>query len=256
MQELIPIAWGLLGIVTGTAGTIVGAGGGFILVPVLMMIDPTLPPTTVTAVSLAVVAANATSGSIAYALKGRVVWPFAAWFSIWSLPGAALGIWLVARVPRQYFAPVFAVLLIALALYAGVRSRGAEKKGHEVVLGKDNATKGALMSVGVGTLATFLGIGGGIVHVPLMVYWLQFPPHLATATSHVVLAVTALGSTAMHMTRGDLSGQWHRVIPLGLGMIVGAQIGAGLSTRVNGPWIMRVLAVGLIIVAVRLLLAH
>jgi uncharacterized membrane protein YfcA len=182
------------------------------------------------------------------------VWPFAAWFSIWSLPGAALGIFLVARVPRAVFAPVFGVLLIALSLYVAVRAKGTAHERKPVALNKDNAPKGALISLGVGVLATFLGIGGGIVHVPLMVYWLGFAPHAATATSHVVLAVMAIGSTTMHVLRGDLAGQWERVIPVALGVIVGAQVGARLSTRVNGPSIMRVLAFGLFAIAVRLLL--
>ena len=56
----------------GTFGTLVGAGGGFLLVPLLALLEPTLPTNDVTAMSLAVVAMNATSGAIAYARQRRL----------------------------------------------------------------------------------------------------------------------------------------------------------------------------------------
>ena len=65
MLELVLMA--LLGLAVGAYGTIIGAGGGFILVPLLLFIFPGYGPEKVTAISLAVVWANATSGSIAYA---------------------------------------------------------------------------------------------------------------------------------------------------------------------------------------------
>ncbi len=245
--------WAALGLAIGTIGTILGAGGGFVLVPLLMLLDPALEPRVVTAVSLAVVAANATSGSIAYALRRRIAWSFAAWFSLWSLPGAAAGVWLVARVDRRAFAPAFAGLLIILALYAALRAQQSTADARVPLLDGGTALKGALVSAGVGVVAVFLGIGGGIVHVPLMVYWLGFPAHAAAATSHFVLALTALAASMMHWASGDLAGQWPRIGPLGLGVILGAQLGARLSPHVRGPWIMRAMALGLLLVALRLL---
>ena len=60
------------GFIVGAAGTLIGAGGGFILVPLLILTHPEYSPEIVTAISIAIVASNATSGSIAYSSSGRI----------------------------------------------------------------------------------------------------------------------------------------------------------------------------------------
>ena len=65
-------------------------------------------------------------------------------------------------------------------------------------------------SVVVGFLSSFLGIGGGVVHVPLLVAVLGFPTHVATATSHFVLAIMALVATITHV----VSGTFHHLVGL------------------------------------------
>ena len=62
----------LTGFVIGTVGTLIGAGGGFILVPLLLLTHPQFSPEIVTAVSIVIVAANAVSGSVAYSRSGRI----------------------------------------------------------------------------------------------------------------------------------------------------------------------------------------
>jgi uncharacterized membrane protein YfcA len=62
----------LLGLFAGGYGTIVGAGGGFIIAPTLLFMYPTAAPETITAISLAVVFANALSGTLAYARSKRI----------------------------------------------------------------------------------------------------------------------------------------------------------------------------------------
>ena len=54
-----------------------------------------------------------------------------------------------------------------------------------------NRTLGIVASLGVGFLSSIFGIGGGVIHVPLMIYLLGFPVHVATATSHFVLACSS-----------------------------------------------------------------
>ena len=62
-----------------------------------------------------------------------------------------------------------------------------------------NPLVGIGISLAVGYLSSFLGIGGGIIHVPALVYLLDFPVHIATATSHFVLAIMALTGTLVHI---------------------------------------------------------
>jgi hypothetical protein len=110
------------------------------------------------------------------------------------------------------------------------------------------------MSFFIGYLSSLLGIGGGIIHVPVLVRLLEFPVHRATATSHFILAVMALTGTAVHIITGTFYHGVHRTIALSVGVICGAQVGALLSDRLSGTWIMRGLAVALGVVGLRLLL--
>ena len=115
---------------------------------------------------------------------------------------------------------------------------------------------GALLSLGVGFLSSLLGIGGGILHVPAMVLLLGFPTHIATATSHFVLAILALAGLIVHIRDGSFAAGLPRTLPLAAGVLVGAQIGAWWSSRVNSRWILRALGVALVSVGLRLLLVR
>src|SRR3990172_1760321 len=83
------------GFAVGTYGTIIGLGGGFILVPALLLVSPDYEPEQVTAISLAVVCANTISGSIAYARQGRIDYVTGLLFAASSAPGVLAGVFLV-----------------------------------------------------------------------------------------------------------------------------------------------------------------
>ncbi|HJW88728.1 MAG TPA: TSUP family transporter, partial [Dehalococcoidia bacterium] len=90
-------------------------------------------------------------------------------------------------------------------------------------------------------------------HIPILIGLLQFPVHIATATSHFVLSISAFTASLSHLIGGAYSGTWQIVLALGAGVVVGAQVGARLSERVAGPLLVRLLAVGLLLVGARLL---
>jgi hypothetical protein len=99
-----------------------------------------------------------------------------------------------------------------------------------------------------------LGIGGGIIHVPILVCLLSFPAHIATATSHFTLAVMALTGTIVHIATGIFSHGVRRTIFLAVGVLIGAQLGASLSSRIHSGWIIRSLAIALGLVGIRILI--
>jgi uncharacterized protein len=117
-----------------------------------------------------------------------------------------------------------------------------------------NPSLGIAVSILVGYVSSFLGIGGGIIHVPALVYFLNFPVHIATATSHSILVIMAFTGTAVHIVTGTFSHGVHRTILLSLGVVLGAQLGASLSNRFKGIWIIRGLAVALGAVGIRILI--
>ena len=115
-----------------------------------------------------------------------------------------------------------------------------------------NPVLGVIISVFVGYISSLLGIGGGIIHVPVLVHVLNFPVHIATATSHFVLAVMSLSGTVVHVSSGVLSKGMLQTIALSIGVLFGAQLGARLSNRFHGVWIIRSLAIALGIVGIRI----
>jgi uncharacterized membrane protein YfcA len=260
-----------LGLVTGAFGTIIGVGGGFILVPALLLIYPNDDPATITSISLAVVFFNALSGSLGYARLRRIDYRTGLAFALATIPGAIVGATATNWLPRQAFDVTFGLLLIAVSVYVAIRPAvkggwrlaGLRPSTQRTLTDSDGVTYvysfnrrlGITISFCVGFVATFLGIGGGIIHVPVMVGLLGFPAHVATATSHFILVFTALTGTAVHIADGSMAGGWTRMIALAIGVAAGAQIGARLSGRLPAAVIFRLFAGALFVVAIRLIMA-
>jgi uncharacterized membrane protein YfcA len=265
----------LLGLLIGIFGTLIGAGGGFILVPVLILSYPELKPETITAISIVIVAANAISGSIAYARSGRIDFKAGILFALFTIPGSILGVYTTKYIPRSLFNILFGILLVGLSAYLMFRhdkitpkfvDNGQKRWKHHTLTDATGMTYnysynqniGILISVIVGYLSPVLGIGGGIIHVPALIQWLQFPVYVATATSHFILAIMATVSMAVHGINGSYNDPkvLHMVIGLVIGVVPGAQIGAWLSHKFKSHTIVRALAVCLGLVGIRILFSR
>src|SRR3954468_23856209 len=101
-----------LGFAVGAYGTLIGAGGGFVLVPLLLLLYPDEPPELITSISLAVVFFNALSGTVAYAHQRRVDFLAGNSFALATVPGAIAGAIVVSYLPRNLFDVAFALLLL------------------------------------------------------------------------------------------------------------------------------------------------
>lgn len=271
MSVLTAVLLAGLGVVVGAFGTIIGVGGGFILVPVLLLAYPDDDPATITSISLAVVFFNALSGSLGYARLRRIDYRTGLTFALATIPGAIVGAAATNWLPRQAFDLTFGLLLIAVSIYIGFQA--GPTSGRRLASLRANAQRSFTDSAGVtygysfnrelgisisflvGFIASFLGVGGGFIHVPAMVGLLNFPAHVATATSVFVLMFTALTGSAVHIVDGALAEGWARMAALAVGVVAGAQIGARLSGRLPAGVIVRLLAGALFAVAVRLTIA-
>lgn len=265
----------LIGLFIGTCGTLIGAGGGFLLVPLLLLFRPDLSPEIVTGISIVIVAANAISGTIAYAKSGRIDYKAGFVFAAFTIPGSIIGVFLTQYIPKKVFDAIFGVLLLALATFLFIKNRKkiiaaaipvvktggswkyhtlTDKGGHHFSY-HYNQTLGIVISIIVGFISPLLGIGGGIIHVPAMVQWLQFPVYIATATSHFILAIMSTISVLVHLFHGNYNNAevQHLMLGLAIGVIPGAQLGARLSHRVSTLMIIKVLAICLALVGLRVL---
>lgn len=259
----------LTGFTAGIIGTIIGAGGGFLVVPYLLLVQKYSPQLAV-GTSLTMVFFNALSGTYAYAKLKRIDYSTAWKFALATIPGSIVGAFTAHFWEGQTFRLIFGLFIALVALQILYRSftkreTAAAQDGNS----KSQTTKtitdsfgntytinynlwlGIISSFGVGFLASILGIGGGLIHVPLLIYALGFPAHIATATSHLILTISSLIGSASHYYLGNV--QIKTALFLSLGAIVGAQLGAKLSYRLKEDLIIRLLALALIFLAFRLL---
>jgi hypothetical protein len=256
-------------VLIGAFGTLIGAGGGFILTPILLLVYPHDNPEIITSISLAVVFFNACSGSAAYARMQRIDYRSGVLFALATIPGAVIGALTTTYMPRRAFDLVFGLCMLLAALFLLLRRetpsqpapppsshhvvrRVIEADGTQHTFSYDRRV-GIGLSLAVGYFSSLLGIGGGIIHVPAMAHVLHFPVHIATATSHFTLAVMALTGTLVHIVTGAFHHGMRRTIALSLGVLIGAQLGARFSHRVQAQWILRSLAVALGLVGIRIL---
>jgi uncharacterized membrane protein YfcA len=249
-----------VGIAVGMFGTIVGVGGGFIIVPLLMIVYKATPPNAV-GTSLCIVALNAISGSISYARQKRIDYRTGMLFALATIPGAVAGASIIDHIPIADFDVGFGIFLMVMAAYMTLRRSVPRETGGSPSLEFDpsrriqyNLPMGMFVSFIVGFLSSLAGIGGGVVHVPAMIYLFNFPTFIAVSTSHFILAISTTVGAASHVSLGHVL--WDKIPPLGIGVIIGAQIGARLSHKIHTQIIVRGLAIAVVIVAIRLIAKH
>jgi uncharacterized membrane protein YfcA len=258
-----------LGFLTGTYGTLIGVGGAVVMVPALLFIWPEATPETITSISLPIVFVNALSGTVAYARQGRIDYRTGLLFAPATIPGAFLGVGVTQLLNRKVFSIIFGLLIFLISIFLllkptprgnyrpnlpGSTSRTVTNAQGETSIYYFNRSLGIVLSFAVGFLGGLLGIGGGSIHVPVMIYLLHFPIHIATATSHFILVFTSLTASLTHTVWGTYAQTWQLLPWLAVGVVPGAQFGAWLSRKLRGILIVRLLALALTILGVRLLL--
>ena len=202
MTELLSFAelFGV-GIGVGLVGALLGIGGGLIMVPLFMLTMMTPNGTTfqtvqqVIGTSLFGVFLNSVSGTIAYIRQKRVMFRAALPFAAATIPGAFLGSYVTEYFSGPGFSITFGVSLAALGIFMFLKSRSrratARVEDFDVAHAEFSYTIGITLSFFVGFISSILGIGGGVVHVPMMVFILGFPAQIAVATSTFVLMVSS-----------------------------------------------------------------
>jgi len=240
------------------------------LVPILLFLYPDETPATITSITLTVAFFNALSGSIAYRRLKRIDFRSGLFFAISAIPGAILGAFLISYLSRSIFQYIFGAILLVISVYLLVWPTRKLNGGFLLRWQTDrhitdrqgnihnytfNLPLGMTIAFFVGVVSGLLGIGGGIIHVPALTQVLGFPAHIATATSHFTVAMTTFSAIGTHLVNGTFTNDIGRVAVLSAGAVVGAQFGARLSQKVTDVLIVRLLAAGLAIVALRLLVS-
>jgi hypothetical protein len=264
LTEAVMLA--LLGLAVGVVASPVGIGGGFIVAPVLLMLY-NFTPGSAAGTSLLVVLINAVSATLAYLRQRRVDVKMGLGFSSGTIPGSIAGSLTTTVVSSGTFRVYFALMLILSALYLAFRSRMGLSSGGLLRSGNQRLMKDRLgrehvysfnlhliIAFGVisGFISGFFGVGGGIVHVPVMIILLGVPAYIATATSHFILVPAALTGISTHAVLGHID-----IVKGGLiaaGVLLGAQIGAKVSEKASSRTLEMLFALFLLVVAINMLL--
>lgn len=263
MDDNLQLLWLVpLGFFAGGYGTLIGAGGGFILAPTLLVIYPKADPETVTSISLAVVFFNALSGTLAYARSGKIQFKWGIIFAFATIPGSVAGAITTTAVSRGRFNLIFGLVLIAVAILLAINPNRttiaqAGDNTDDLTLNFKLTTVlvGSGLSTVFGFISSFFGIGGGFLYAPTLLYLLRFPVHAAVATSLFVLTITAFTGSVTHIAAGLFEHGVRRTIALSIGAVLGAQIAARLSPYLHAGWIIRSLALTLGAVGLRLIMS-
>ncbi len=272
LDPLETVLFVVFGIAVGAYGAIVGAGGGFLVVPMLLAVLQVSAQQAV-GTSMVVVFLNAVSATVAFARQRRIDYRSGIIFAVAALPGSVVGALLTTRFDSAWFKIGFGLLLIGLAVYLMLRPEAGAVSEEAMAAraaqpgmvcrtivdceGKTfiyycNERQGAIISFFVGFFSSALGIGGGIIQTPIMVQLYCFPSHIAAATSMLIITVSTFLGVGSHLVLGHVL-----VVPalaIGVGALAGAQLGAFVARRAHGQWLMRALAAALLLVGVRLLL--
>ncbi|MGY0693847.1 sulfite exporter TauE/SafE family protein [Virgibacillus sp. FSP13] len=248
----------ITGILAGSYGTIVGAGGGFIFVPTLLLFF-NMEPALAAGSGLVIVLINALSGVTGYAKQKRIHYKAGLQIGMGAIPGSFIGAWLLQFQSSQYtaFFWIFATLLISLGIFLFIKNLPSKNKSEiaadlEKNVAYSISSNKWLLPIGVflGILSSYLGIGGGWLLVPILIYIFRFPTHIATATSIFSLCLYTSTGVLLQIFYDQVN--WLIVLWGGLGIIIGAYLGIRISKKVSSKVIIQMLSILLIVMGVRL----
>lgn len=242
-----------LGIFTGVVGALLGLGGGVVIVPFLVFVAHYEPQLAI-GTSMFVVLLNSVSGACGYIRKKLACTSAAISFSLATIPGALLGSYVATYLQGRIFFGVFGLFFLGVAFNMFRKANQAgEENGVTTVPENYNKKLGIICSVFVGFLASVLGIGGGVIHVPFMIYVLRFPVKVAIATSTCILAVSAVAGATSHAYLGHV--MWIAGLALGIGAAIGAQIGVRLAAVMKSAMLMKGAGVLVALTGIKFLLS-
>jgi len=226
----------LVGVATGVMSGMFGVGGAIISTPGIRALGAT--PLQAVGSTLPSVIPSSISGTIRYARAGLIRWDVFAWVAPIGAVASVGGALLTAVIPGDghplMLATAALVGITAVRLARPVRTVELDLDGETVETAphpRDEAWRLLATGVAAGGLSGLLGIGGGLLLVPVFVGVIRLPLKVALGTSLACVGVLAIPGTITHTILGHVD--WTYAIPLAIGVIPGAQLGAVLAIRAS-----------------------
>ena len=215
-----------LGFAAGILGSMIGLGGGVIVVPVLTFVG--FPPTLAASNSLFAAFSNAVASTISYSKQKRIEYSIGLKLGLLSIPGTVLGAYISTDASPGIFKILFGIVLISSVIYIFTKRKIESKQINTSKLVM-------LLAIGAsffaGIISSFFGIGGGIVFVPLMVAAMGLGMKKAAPTSQFILLFTSFSGLITHSIFGHPD--YYQSLLLAIGAFAGGMFGARLSLEVK-----------------------
>jgi len=277
INVLIPLG---LGALVGFLSGMFGVGGGFLMTPLLMMVG--IPPTVAAASDSCQIAAASASGSFAHARMGNVDYKLGGLMLIGGITGGAIGVQIIKIVRLMGNAEfliglTYVIVLASIGSYMfleslrairGTAPRRTASHGPSrfvrflaaLPFQTDFTKSGIRHSVFVpialcmlvGILAAIMGVGGGFIMIPAMVYLLRMPMHVAVGTDLFQILFTSSGVTLMQAVVNHTVDLVLALV-LALGSTIGAQFGARIARRLRGEQLRIILSVIVLVVCLKMI---
>lgn len=238
-----------IGLSAGTLGSMVGVGGGVIMVPALTFLN--VAPAQAASTSLIAVMSTSVSSTIEYSRQKRIDYALGLKMALCAIPGGVLGAILSEYLQEDSFKLYFGILLILTGLY--LLYKNSVLKDH-LAKRRSVPLQVAVLasSFGAGIISSLFGVGGGIIFVPSILLVLGLTMHRAAPTSQLTLMMTALAGVFTHSVLGHPD--YLQAVVLSAGAFVGAQIGARLSRLTKDILLQRLFAIILMVVSITFIL--
>ncbi len=251
----------LSGLLAGAFGALLGLGGGILIVPILTL-GFDMPLTAAVGTSLICVIATSTGGAAVNVRAGRADVRLGILLGAGTVVGALTGGVVAGLLPERIIAALFALLLVYTAITMGRGARHGRSEAAQLELsGLAAAPDGAIEpayrtrrlpaavvgSFLAGNVSGLLGVGGGIVTVPLLHLLMEAPMRVAVATSNFMIGMTAAAGAYAYLFRGDVDATV--AAPVVLGVAAGAALGARLSARLRQGWLIGLFVIVVLYVA-------
>ena len=236
-----------LGFVAGILGSIIGFGGGTIIVPVLTFVG--FPPTLAVGNSLFAAFSNSVASTTMYAKQKRIEYSLGLKLGLMSIPGTILGAIISSDLSPTIFKILLALVLLSSASYILLK-RKIEEKPIDVSRMLLIFSAGASFFSGV--IASLFGVGGGIIFVPLMVVVLGLSMKRAAPTSQFILMFTCFSGLIVHSILGHPD--YYQALLLSIGAFAGGILGARLSLEIKEKKLKIIVIIVIVAAAIKLII--
>jgi len=234
-----------LGFAAGVLGSMIGLGGGIIIVPILTFLG--FPPTVAASNSLFAALSNSVASTISYSKQKRIEFSLGLKLGLLAIPGTVLGAIISTDIAPDVFKILFGFVLIASSVYIFLRKQVESK---EKIISKQLIVFAIGASFFAGIISSFFGIGGGIVFVPLMVVGMGMSMKKAAPTSQLILLFASLSGVIVHSILGHPD--FLQSGFLAIGSFFGGLVGAKLSLSIKERNLKILVSVVLLIAATKL----